>query len=260
MKTIKKVLVTLVLMAFAFNISIAQEKEAKEEKKSTMLSLHTDNVNFSMLQEYERLAKELKENCEKHNIQGINWTTVSIEDGRYIYVTPIKNMAELDNNPMSAIFEKMGKEAAGKLFDDMDKCYDSHSNSITHHIPELSHMPEGFSKEGKNHREYHFLYYAPKNGKAMYEAMKKVKEAFAEKGIKNGYDVYHSGFGDEESYFLVSVPATDSVESAQNGKSNNTALGEDGNAALFEVIKLAMKYDQIEGRIRPDLSYYPKSN
>lgn len=32
MKTIKKVLVTLVLMAFALNISIAQEKEAKEEK------------------------------------------------------------------------------------------------------------------------------------------------------------------------------------------------------------------------------------
>jgi hypothetical protein len=255
MKTLKTALVTLVLLLLTFNTLIAQEEK---KEPNTMLFVHTDNVNFSMLQEFERLAKELKDNCVKHNVQSVNWTVISLEDGRYVYATPIENMAELDKNGMAELFDKMGEDAAKQLFTSMNKCYDSHSDSIAYHIPALSYMPEGFNKEGKNYREYHFIYYTPQNSEAMYNAMKKVKDIFKAKGVKNGYDVYHSGFGDKESYFLVSIPALDSVEKAQNGKENKNTFGDEGDAALFSVIQLAMKYDQIEGMIRPDLSYYPK--
>ena len=239
-------------LLFAFNLANAQDEQP------TMFVVHTDNVNFDMMPKYEQLAKQLKENCEKYNVQGVNWTAISIEDGRYVYVSPIKNMAELDKNPMAGLAEKMGKDAMGKMFNEMDDCYDSHSNAVVHFKPELSYIPEGYNDEGKNHREYHFLYYSPKNAKEMKEGMAKVKEMFKTKGVKNGYSVYHSGFGSEGSYYMVSISGKDDLDIAQGGKENDELLGDDKAKQHFmNVIRLTTKYDQVEGDIRPDLSYSP---
>jgi hypothetical protein len=212
------------------------------------------------MMQYEEVAKEMKDNCVKHNIQGSSWTAISIEDGRYVYVTPIKNMAELDDNSFfSNLSEKMGKEATTAMFDKMNECYDSHSNAVVYYNAELSHHPEGAeSNEGKNYREYHFLYYPPRNSKAMKEAMEGVRKMFEDKGVKNAYSVYHSGFGSEESYYMVSIAGKDDIEIAQNGKANDEAFGPDGQATFYKVIALTSRYDQVEGRIRPDLSYSPK--
>ncbi|MCD2258692.1 hypothetical protein [Psychroserpens luteolus] len=251
MKTLKRGLVILISVVFAVNFSHSQDAP-------TMFVVHTDNVKFEKIPQYEQAAKSLKDNCEKHDIKGVNWTTISVEDGRYVYVSPIEKMADLDKNPMEPLFEKMG-DAAGKLFEAMDQCYDSHSNAIVHYSPELSYNPEGYSVEGKNHREYHFLYYPPKNAKAMKEAMTKVKELFKSKGIKNGYDIYHSGFGSAESYYMVSIAGKDDVAIALGGKENDELFGDDKGDTFFNVIKLTSKYDQVEGDIRPDLSYNPSN-
>lgn len=251
MKIFKTRFLILMTVLFAFNLANAQDDQP------TMFVVHTDNVNFDMMPKYEGLAKQLKESCEKYNIQEINWTAISIEDGRYVYVTPIKNMADLDENPMGDLAEKMGEEAMGKMFNEMADCYDSHSNEVVHLKPDLSYIPDGYSTKDKNHREYHFLYYSPKNAKKMKEAMAKVKEMFKTKGVKNGYEVYHSGFGSEESYYMVSISGDDDLDIAQGGKENDELLGDDKGATFYNVIKLTTKYDQVEGDIRPDLSYYP---
>jgi len=251
MKIFKTRFLILLTVLFAFNLTSAQDEQP------TMFAVHTDNVNFDMMPKYEQLAKQLKESCEKHKMKDINWTTISIEDGRYVYVTPIKNMAELDKNVMGDLADKMGKEAMSKMFDEMNECYDSHSDAIVHYSPELSYIPEDYSTKGKNHREYHFMYYSPKNSKEMKEAMAKVKEMFKTKGIKNGYEVYHSGFGSEESYYMVSISGENDLEIAKVGKENDELLGDDKSATFYNVIKLTTKYDQLEGNLRPDLSYYP---
>lgn len=250
MKILKKGILILALTVFTINITYSQDAP-------TMFVVHTDNVKFEKIPQYEQAAKTLKENCEKHAVKDLTYTTISIEDGRYVYVSPINNMADLDKNPMAALFEKMGKEAAGKLFDDMDQCYDSHGNAVVHHLPNLSYRPEGYSTEGKNYREYHFLYYSPKNGKALEEAITKIKDLFKTKGVKNGYDVYHSGFGSEESYYMVSIAGVDDIDIATTGKENNELLGEERGPTFFNMIKLTTRYDQVEGEVRPDLSYYP---
>ena len=251
MKIFKSGVCLLLMVVFALNYSNAQDYQP------TMFAVHTDNVKFGMMAQYEEAAKELKEHCEKHNVDGANWMAISVEDGRYVYVTPIKSMADLDKNPMGNLAEKMGKEELGKLFDKMNDCYDSHSDSVVHYIPDLSHIPEGYSTEGKNHREYHFLYYSPKHSKDMSTAMKNVKKMFAEKGVKNGYEVYHSGFGSEESYYMVAIVGTDDLAIAQGGKENDKLLGDAKDAVFWEVIKLATRYDQVEATMRPDLSYMP---
>ena len=41
---------------------------------------------------------------------------------------------------------------------------------------------------------------------------------------------------------------------------NDKILGEEGNTAFFDLIKLTSRYDQVEARLRPDLSYSPKKD
>lgn len=231
-----------------------------QDKAPTMFVVHTDHVKFDKMQQYEAVAKEMRDLMEKHQIKDGYYTTLSIEDGRYVYVSPISSMADLDKNPMGDLYEKVGEEKFAAMFSKMDDCYDNHHDNIVHRIDDLSYMPEGYSTEGKNYREYHFLYYAPRNSAAMNKAMAGVKAMFESKNIKNGYEVYHSGFGDDESYYMVAVSGTDAMAIAQGGKSNNELMGDEGQAALYEVIKLASKYDQVEGNMRPDLSYLPTSN
>ncbi len=250
MKIFKTRFLILMTVLFAFNLGSAQDEQP------TMFSVHTDNVKFDMMQKYEQLAKQLKENCEKYDIKDINWTAITVEDGRYVYVTPIKNMADLDKNSMGDLAKKMGEENMGKMFDEMNECYDSHSDAIVHLSTELSYIPEGYSTKGQNHREYHFLYYAPKNAKEMNVAMAKIKEMFKTKGVKNGYEVYHSGFGSEESYYMVAIAGDDDLAIAQEGKENDKLLGDEKDATFYNLIKLTTKYDQVEATVRPDLSYY----
>ena len=251
MKILKKGVLSLLTIALAINFSNAQEEQP------TMFAVHTDNVKFNMMAKYEQMAKLLKDSCEEHNVKGASWTAISVEDGRYVYVTPIKSMADLDKNPMGDLAEKMDAKKIGEMFNEMDDCYNSHSDAIVHYMADLSYIPEGYSTEGKNHREYHFLYYSPKDGKEMREAMSKVKEMFKTKGVKNGYEVYHSGFGSEESYFMVSIAGDDDLAIAQGGKENDMLLGDDKDAVFYNVISLATKYDQVEATVRPDLSYAP---
>lgn len=91
----------------------------------------------------------------------------------------------------------------------------------------------------------------------MREALLKVMEMYKTKGIGTGYQVYHSGFGSDESYFMVAVSGKNSLAIATMDEENNALLGEEKNALLWNVIKVAYKYDQVEATVRPDLSYYP---
>ncbi len=57
---------------------------------------------------------------------------------------------------------------------------------------------------------------------------------------------------------MVSIAAKGELEIAQNGKINDEAFGAEKDAVFFKVISLTSRYDQVEGTIRPDLSYSPK--
>ena len=252
MRNFKTSILVLVMLLFAFNTAIAQDEQPK------MFALHTDNVNFDMLKKYEDLSKEFKTYCEKYNIQGIDYATYTIEDGRYIYVSSIEKMADLDKSTLGDLDDNVGKEAFKKLIDEMNTCYDSHSDSVIYYSQNLSYMPEGYTTDGKNAREFHFLYYSPKNAKAMRESIEAIKNLYKTKGVKTGYKIYHSGFGNLESYYMVSIAGTDELDLAQMSKENDEILGDERNEVISNLINLTTKYDQVNGRSRPDLSYYYK--
>ncbi len=248
MKTIKTTLVLALLLSFVCQLSQAQK----------MFMVHQDNVKPSMVMEYEKIAKELSAASVEHNLQ-TEWYTAASNDFRYFYITPIENFAELDKRPFADMAKAMG-DKFGEMFNNFDKCYDSHGTYIVVHDEELSYMPEGAieAQKGQNYRKWFFMYYTPENGKKVKEGMKAVKELFKSKGSTNYYRIYRSGFGSMESYYMVSISAENEIDGATKAKVNEDVLGPDRWETFNKVLKHISRMEEYSGEMRPDLSYAPK--
>ncbi len=230
-----------------------------QEKTTQAYWVHEDVVKPSMVGEYETICKELTENLKKHNIQEVSTIVTSTADSRYLWVSSIENMADIDRPIFATLAEKMGEAAMTALFDRMDKCYNIEQNYVIHLDKELSYMPGGITQtpEGQNYRKFHYLHYAPENRAMIKEKMKSIREMFEQKGSKVDYRVYRSGFGTRGEFYMVAVAAKDAVSYASNAMTNDALLGEDGNKMMGELFSSLLKYEEFIGRMRPDMAYSP---
>ena len=249
MKQLKTTLMLAFILCFTFNFSLAQNKR---------YVVHQDNVKPSMVGEYEKITKEFVEACKTHNAQ-TNWITATIDDFRYMYVTPIENMADLDKNPYTDMAKAMGDDF-GDIFKRFNKCYDSHSDYVITMVDELTYMPEGITQtqEGENYRRYIYLYHTPENQANLIEGMKGIKALFESKGSKLYYRVYHSGFGTSESYYEVAISYKDEIDAATKSKANDELLGDDRYEAFANLMKYVSRFEEYSGAMRPDLAYSQK--
>ena len=251
MKILKNALLCFAMLCFT--LAFSQDNPPK------MFVVHQDHVTFDKMGQYEEAAKQLKEACDTHNIEGMNWNALATEDGRYLYVTEIENMAQLDDNsPWKNLSDAMGADKFSSMMDKMDECYTHHNDHIVYHAAGLSYWPEGYSVKDKNFRELHFLYYKPNKSKDLYESLKGVKKMFEDKGSKMGYNVYRSGFGSPENYYVVVISGEDKLDVLQRGKANDDVLGDDRKAVFYNMIKNVGRYQGVDADYRPDLSR-PKS-
>jgi hypothetical protein len=252
----KKLKITILLAAILMVFPLTTN--AQEESKNQAYVFHTDPVHLSNLSEYENVAKNLVEECNKHKAKS-GWAAFKMNGSNYVYVSPIKNMAELDKNSFSDLQEKMGNEAFGKLFEKFNQHYDSHSDYVMILDKDLSYMPSGINitPEGLNYR-YNTLYYvAPKNyGKAV-QIAKEFKKLYAEKGSKEYYRVYHSGFGTAGNYLMVARAAKNAAEFEASRDENNNLIGEDGSELYKKLLALLLKTEIMTGYMMPELSYFP---
>ena len=247
MKILKTTLLLTLLFCFSLNLAQAQQR----------YQIHQDNVKPANIGEYEKIAKEFVEACQEHNLQ-TNWVTAVTSDLRYLYITPMENFAELDENVFADMATAMGDDF-GDMFTRFDKCYDSHSDYIITLSESLTYMPEGISQtqEGQNHRKWYYIYYTPENSKAVYDAMKGVKDMFAEKGSKEYYRVYRSGFGSQENHLVVAISSKDEIDAATRSKANNEHLGESAGETFGKLMGSIVRMEEYSGNMRPDLAYKP---
>lgn len=253
MRTLKTtVLITMALLIMS-NLSIAQES------KSQAYWVHEDVVKPSMVREYETICKELTSNLKKHNIKELNVIVTNTNDNRYLWVSPIENMAQIDKPVFGTLSEKMGPEAMGTLFDRMDKCYDIEQNYIIHLDKELSYMPSGITQtpEGQEYRKFHYYHYTPGNSAAVKTKVQAIKSLFETKGSKLDYRVYRSGFGTRGAFYMVAIAAKDAIDYATKIVENNELMGEDWQNTYSEFLGTLEKYEAFEGRMRPDMAYSP---
>ncbi|MBD1261092.1 hypothetical protein HZY62_10870 [Maribacter polysiphoniae] len=245
--------VTVILFLLPY-LNIAQES------KNQLFYIHEDRVKPSMIQEYEQISKEFKEACTKHNLQGLSWEVASTSTGRYLNISPLTNMAELDKNVMAPLAEKMGDEAFKDMFKRFNRCYDKHGDYLVYLNEELTYMPEGISTttEGQNYRKWHFLHVTPDNIQDLKEKLKELKALFTRKGSKEYYRVYHNGFGTMGDYYVAVLSAIDEEDYAKKSKANQVLLGEEGKKVFDDVFKYVYKYEVESGSMHPELSYSPK--
>ncbi len=221
--------------------------------------VHEDHVKPAVVDEYEAVGKKLVDNLKQHNIQDEQWITAQTDDFRYLYVGPIKNMADLDRPLFGSLAEKMGGESLGQLFSEMDQYYTTHFDYIIYLDTELSYMPSGISQtpEGQPYRKFYYLHTTPAMKDGLAKAMKGIRDLYESKGSKIEYRVYRSGFGAPNDFFMVAIAAEDAVNYAQNSVSNQALMGEDAKPVFDKAMDYVTKMETITGRMRPDLAYSP---
>jgi hypothetical protein len=248
MKTFKSIFLLAFILCFAFNLLQAQKA----------YQIHQDNVKPSMIKEYEKVAKAFNDACKLHNPQ-TNWATATTSDMKYMYITPIENMADLDKRPFADMANKMG-DKWGEMFTNFDKCYDSHRTYIIHLAEDLTYMPEGISmtQDGENYRDWFYIYFTPQNAAKVREGMKAIKDLYVAKNSKVYYRIYRNGFGTSEDFYLVAASSKDEIDSATKSKTNKDVLGPDRWDTFSKVMNYASRVEEYSGEMRPDLSYSSK--
>lgn len=225
-----------------------------------MFWVHEDVVKPSMVGEYEGVIKELTDNMKKFNIPEIKFIVSNLADSRYLYVSPLANMAALDKPVFATLAEKMGSDAMTDLFNRMDKCYDTEQDYVITLDNELSYQPGGIDQtpKGQDYRKFHYLHVAPGDRAMIRAKMKAVKDLFESKGSKMYYRVYSSGFGTRGDFYMVAIAAKDAVDYAQKGTENDALIGEEGGKVMGDLFGHLLKYEEVTGRMRPDLAYAPQ--
>lgn len=248
MKTLKTTIVLAVLLVLTSTISNAQNQS---------FWIHADQVKPSKQAAYEQVTKDFIAACKEHDIKDSNWATARVNDGTYLSISPIANMADLDKNPLAPLMEKMGEEKFRDIFKRFNECYDKHGDYMVHLINDLSYMPNGLTPNtpGQNYRKWHFLYVTPSNGAALRAKLKDIKDLYEKKGSKENFRIYRSGFGTMGDYFLATISAKDEQSYAKLSSENDLLLGEEGKKLFGEMFLLLDKYEVKTGEMRPDLGY-----
>lgn len=249
---------TTVLIFCAF-LALPIVNTAQETDKLQAYWVHEDVVKPSMIGEYEVACKDLTSNLKKHNIQGLNVIVTNTTDHRYLWVSPIASMADIERPVFKELSEKMGADAMRSLFDKMNKSYDTEHDYVIQLDEELSYMPTGITQtpEGQEYRKFHYFHYTPANENMVREKAAAIKKLFEGKGSKVHYRTYKSGFGTRGAFYMVAIAATDAVDYASKIADNNKLLGEEWGKIFGDFQSSLLKYEVVEGQMRPDMAYSP---
>ena len=248
---------------FLFSLFVAMlllqssEAIAQSQPVNQIFWVHEDQVKPSMTKEYEAVTKDFIAALKKHNVKDTDFSMARLDNGTYLSISPVSNMADLDRNPLAPLAEKMGNEKFGELFTRFNKCYDVHKDYMVHLIENLSYMPDGLTTNtpGQDFRKWHFLHVSPENVPALREKMLEIKELYKEKGAKENYRVYRNGFGSDGDYYLVVISAKDAQSYAQISDETEELLGQEGKMLFEDMMQYVKKYETETGSMRPDLAY-----
>ncbi|WP_424493848.1 hypothetical protein [Salinimicrobium sp. GXAS 041] len=250
MKTSNFILVLFAALLLQSNLLIAQNA-------TRAYWIHEDQVKPSMVKEYESVTKDFIDACQEHKVQDADWTTASINDGKYLTIVPIQEMADLDKNPLAPLAEKMGEENFSKIFTRFNKCYDAHRDYIVHLINDMSYMPNGLTTntDGENYRKWHFFHVTPNNVSNLRAKMNEIKALYEKKNAKQHFRIYRNGFGTNGDYYLAVISAKDAESYAKTSRETDELLGAEGAKLFEEMMNYVHRYESKTGQMRPDLAY-----
>lgn len=246
------------LLTFLAAVLIIGYSYGQEEKSYQGYAVHEDVVKPSKMAQYEAVAKEFTNlmNQYRDKVDGLGYLCATTDDLRYMFVWPIDKMADLDNNPIGEVREKVGAEKFDEMMARMDECYDKHFTYTLTLDKNMSYMPEGISQttEGMNYREYHYYYTTPSMMGKLAKAGKAIRDYHAEKNSPARYRIYRSGMGTTDAFFMVAISGKDPADMAKKQQEMMSKFGPEYQALLQDALKYSTRYEKQTGWIRPDLS------
>ncbi|NND08011.1 MAG: hypothetical protein HKN87_16655 [Saprospiraceae bacterium] len=251
MKTLKFVVCLLAAATYFSPHLVAQDDDMTQA-----FWVHEDRVYPKMAAEYESVSKELVDLAQEHEVEG-SWIAMRTEDYRYISLSPIANMADLDKRPFAKIAEKMGKENFGKVFDRFDACYDNHGSYILVLDKELSYQPTGINTTpaGKDYRAITYYHFKAADTDNARDLAMKFKKLYTDKGSELHYRVYRSGFGVMGQFYMVAVAAESAEAYEKMQTENRMKLGAEGAQLFGELQEMMLKVEYVRGTMLPDQGY-----
>jgi hypothetical protein len=229
-------------------------------QNNQLYRIHVDHVYPSSSEDYEKISKKLAD-LAKENQEEEGWNVLWTNDNRVISISPIDGWANMADDFMPKTRAKIGDDKFAEIFNDFDKHYDNHNDYILILSGGLSYMPDGLTTtpEGQNYRKNLVMYHKARDRQKIAEIAAKFKELYTQKGSKSHYRLYFSGFGNTESYILVSNAAASPLEFEKQSEENRKLLGEDSRKLWDELMQYVTKIEYTEGYMQPDLSYNPKN-
>lgn len=229
-----------------------------QEMKNKKYVVHEDVVKPSQMMNYEKASKKFAETMREHSGPESQFLAVSLDDMRYLFVSPIENMAALDNNPFASLEESMGKEAVSELFKIWDGTYETHKDYIVNLSNDLSYKSGEIYEEGVNFRHFDYFYIDPDKSAEAKKIAKEWKELYTSKNIPYGYRVYTGGMGTEPMLMVVEWAKSPS-EYYANQEKIMEMLGDDASELYGRTLEITKRRESHEGWIRPELSFMPES-
>ncbi len=227
-----------------------------QEANSQKFVVHEDQVYPSKVAEYEAAAKLFKETMEAHN-PGMSYMAISLDDGRFLYLSPIDNFADLDNNPFQDVVEAMGEEAFDQMMSSYDNTFETHKDYIISLAHDLSYSSGDLLMEGVNYRQLSYHFINPDKWDEAKAIAKEWTELHAAKNAPHGYRMYTGGLGTEPAMIVVRWAKSEAELQAQL-EENRQALG-DYSDLNKRTMAITRKRETYGAWMKPDLSYQPEA-
>jgi len=154
--------------------------------------------------------------------------------------------------------DHLGKTAFQAMLDAYKGTYTTHKNFMVTYRPDLSYIPENQDSMAEmNFRRWDVAHFNPSKVKEANAISKEWVDLYASKKIEMGFRTYTGGLGtDTPVTFWVSWGKSAADFYTGSEKVMKT-LGDEGTDLWQRTLAIMDKYEQINGRLRPDLSYQP---
>lgn len=220
-------------------------------------------VKESQLAEYEAVTREFIALLTENELTSpsFQFTTLVLNGGTYVYVTPIENYAALD--AMAAEWHEAERQVGSKWQQLMARGATAVEYAKQWVVEERTDLSYGGSnnadRPGNLFRHYDFYLLQVGKEPEAEEIALAWRHLCERKEIRASYSVFRARMGWELPLYIVERSARDEAEFAQLRQHVREAAGEEGRSLQGRLRALVRRFEHKDGILRPDLSYLPTS-
>ena len=250
--------ISVVFLMFFFISTYAITTWTQAEKSEPQLWFFAHNViKPSMMNKFEAYVKKMADYSKQHNYEYL-WYSLLTDDYHYYCAVPVKDKNDIDR--MLKTWGELGEDV-GKAWQDMMKdywnCYESTSQFLIRHRPDLSYNPEKVAKEEEDYNFFvwHIDYVIP-GKQAEYEAIyKEWVEMNTRTNSNTSYNLYAGELGLEGPLYIGMARGKNIYQWYENFEKFWETAGKEGQERQIRRRDLIRKHETKHLWYRPDLSF-----